>query len=133
MQGGARGQASTAWRAIQRRSGPFLLPTLRADPERARCGDWLESELRIIRPRLIVPVGKLAIERFVGIQPLSDVVGREHTVNHEGGTSVVIPLPHPSGASSWIHQDGHMKLLNRSLALLAVHVEMLGPPTRSVA
>jgi uracil-DNA glycosylase len=101
--------------------------------ERARCGDWLEGELRIIRPRLIVPVGKLAIERFVGIQPLSDVVGREHAVTHAGGRSIVIPLPHPSGASSWIHQDDHMKLLNRSLALLATHVELLGLPMRSVA
>ena len=101
--------------------------------ERARCGDWLESELRIIRPRLIVPVGKLAIERFVGLQPLSEVVGREHPVTHDGGSSIVIPLPHPSGASSWIHQDGHMKLLHRSLALLAAHVESLGKPTRSVA
>ena len=101
--------------------------------ERARCGDWLESELRIIRPRLIVPVGKLAIERFVGVQPLSDVVGREHSVTHEGGSSIVIPLPHPSGASSWIYQANHMKLLNRSLDLIAVHVESLGPQTRSVA
>lgn len=101
--------------------------------ERARCGDWLASELRIIRPRLIVPVGKLAIERFVGIQPLSDVVGREHTVTHEGGSSIVIPLPHPSGASSWIHQGGHMTLLHKSLELLAAHVQSLRPPTRSVA
>ena len=101
--------------------------------ERARCGDWLDGELRIIRPRLIVPVGKLAIERFVGVQPLSDVVGREHPVNHEGGSSVVIPLPHPSGASSWIYQANHMRLLNRSLKLIAAQVQSLGPPNRSVA
>jgi uracil-DNA glycosylase len=101
--------------------------------ERARCGDWLDDELRIIRPKLIVPVGRLAIERFVGIQALSDVVGREHRLQHEGGTSVVIPLPHPSGASSWIHQAGHMDLLHRSLDLLAVHVSSLGSRTRSVA
>ena len=101
--------------------------------ERARCGDWLEGELRIIRPRLIVPVGKLAIERFVGIQPLSDVVGREHTVEHEGGSSIVIPLPHPSGASSWIYQQGHMDLLQGSLELLAARVQALGNPKRSVA
>lgn len=101
--------------------------------ERARCGDWLVSELRIIRPRLIVPVGKLAIERFVGVQPLSDVVGREHTVAHDGWSSVVIPLPHPSGASSWIYQDGHMKLLTKALALLATRVDSLDSRTRSVA
>jgi Uracil-DNA glycosylase len=101
--------------------------------ERSRCGDWLESELRIIRPRLIVPVGKLATERFVGIQPLSDVVGREHIVKHDGGSSVVIPLPHPSGASCWIHQGDHMKLLDKSLELIAALVESLGTRTRSVA
>jgi uracil-DNA glycosylase len=101
--------------------------------ERARCSDWLDGELRIIRPRLIVPVGKLAIERFVGIQALSDVVGREHTVKHEGGSSIVIPLPHPSGASSWIYQRGHMDLLQKSLELLAVHVRALEGHTRSVA
>ncbi len=101
--------------------------------ERARCGDWLASELRIIRPRLIVPVGKLAIERFVGIRPLSDVVGREHTVQHEGGASILIALPHPSGASSWIHQQGHMALLQQSLALLTAQVSALGTRTRSVA
>jgi uracil-DNA glycosylase len=101
--------------------------------ERARCGDWLDDELRIIRPKLIVPVGRLAIERFVGIQALSDVVGREHQVKHEGGASIVIPLPHPSGASSWIHQAGHMDLLHKSLELLAVHVGSPGSRTRSVA
>lgn len=101
--------------------------------ERARCSDWLDGELRIIRPRLVVPVGKLAIERFLGIQSLSDVVGREHTVTHDGGSSIVVPLPHPSGASSWIYQGDHMKLLTRSLRLIAARVESLGPPTRSVA
>lgn len=101
--------------------------------ERARCSHWLASELRIIRPRLIVPVGKLAIERFIGIQPLRDTVGREHIVQHEGGSSIVIPLPHPSGASSWIHQRGHLALLQQSLALLAEKVSALGTGTRSVA
>jgi uracil-DNA glycosylase len=101
--------------------------------ERARCGDWLDDELRIMRPTLIVPVGKLAIERFLGVQPLSDVVGRAHRVTHGAGSSIVVPLPHPSGASSWIHQADHMTLLHRSLALLAVHVESLGVPRRSVA
>ena len=101
--------------------------------ERARCGDWLDDEMRILRPRLIVPVGRLAIERFVGIQSLSAVVGREHQVQHAGGSGVVIPLPHPSGASSWIHQAGHLELLNKSLELLSIHVSALGTRTRSVA
>ena len=86
--------------------------------ERARCGDWLGDELRIIRPRVIIPVGRLAIDRFLGPLPLDAVVGREHEVAHEGGTSLVIPLPHPSGASSWIHVPEHRVLLDGSLALI---------------
>jgi uracil-DNA glycosylase len=86
--------------------------------ERAKCGDWLADELRIIRPALIIPVGRLAIDRFLGPLPLDAAVGREHEVEHEGGNSIVIPLPHPSGASSWVHGAGHRDLLDRSLQLI---------------
>lgn len=86
--------------------------------ERARCSDWLDTELEILRPSLIIPVGRLAIDRFLGPLPLADVVGRVHQVAHAGGTSEVIPLPHPSGASSWIHQPGNSALLDQALALL---------------
>lgn len=86
--------------------------------ERTRCGDWLGDELRIIRPPLIIPVGRLAIDRFFGAVALDEVVGREHDVEHEGGHSVAIPLPHPSGASSWVHGAGHRALLDRSLSLI---------------
>jgi hypothetical protein len=43
-------------------------------------------------------------------------------VEHAGGRSVAIPLPHPSGASSWIHEAGHRALLDRALALLAAEL-----------
>jgi uracil-DNA glycosylase len=86
--------------------------------ERARCAEWLEAELQILRPALIIPVGRLAIDRFLGALPLAEVFGRAHRVAHAGGTSEVIPLPHPSGASSWIHQPGNAALLERSLELL---------------
>ena len=86
--------------------------------ERAQCRAWLDDELRIIRPVLLVLVGKLAIESFLGPVSLDEVVGREIVVAHEGGESIAIPLPHPSGASSWIHQAGHDALLTRALELL---------------
>jgi uracil-DNA glycosylase len=93
--------------------------------ELEQCGSWLDDELMLIRPRLIIPVGKLAIGRFLGDAPLADVVGREHTVEHAGGESVLVPLPHPSGASSWIHVPGHRELVSRALRLIGRRMRAL--------
>ncbi len=89
-----------------------------APHERERCGDWLAGELRLLRPPLLIPVGRLAIDRFLEARQLHELVGREHFVEHEGGRSVVVPLPHPSGASSWVHVPANRALLDRALELL---------------
>jgi uracil-DNA glycosylase len=94
-------------------------------PEQARCGDWLDRELRIIRPKLLIPVGRLAIERFVEALPLSELIGTRRIVEHVGGESVLIPLPHPSGASSWIHQAGHRLLVDKAIALIGEELSAL--------
>lgn len=103
--------------------------------ERELCGGWLADELRIIRPTVVIPVGRLAIDRFFGPRSLADVVGCEHDVEHEGGRSVAIPLPHPSGASSWIHAPGNRQLLDRALDLLRrrLGAEKQSAPAKSVA
>lgn len=90
--------------------------------EQDLCGGWLESELQLLRPRLIIPVGRLAINRFIGPYPLDQVIGKEHHVDHVGGSSIAVPLPHPSGASSWIHGPGHAQLVDRALDLLCVRL-----------
>lgn len=94
--------------------------------EQDKCAAWLESELRIIRPKLLIPIGKLAIARFLPNKPLDELIGRAHDVTHAGGRSLVIPLPHPSGASSWIHQGDHPQLLDRALRLIGRELERLG-------
>lgn len=86
--------------------------------EQAGCSDWLDDELRIIEPELLIPVGRLAIEKFLPRLPLSELIGTKRIVEHAGGRSVVIPLPHPSGASSWIHEEGHAELVERALRLI---------------
>ena len=101
--------------------------------ERVRCGGWLDEELAIIRPPLIVLVGRLALDRFLGAYPLDELVGREHQVTHAGGSSVAIPLPHPSGASSWIHAPAHRALLDRALHLLGARHRADAAPARIVA
>lgn len=104
--------------------------------ERANCAGWLDAELRLIKPRVLVLVGRLAIERFLPRLPLEDLIGREHQVEHAGGQSIAIPLPHPSGASSWIHQGNHPELLSRALNLLGTRLaelRVIDSPARSVA
>ena len=94
--------------------------------ERQECSVWLDAELDLVRPRLLIPVGRLAIDRFLGPVPLDQVIGKAHTVSHVGGNSLCIPLPHPSGASSWIHMPGNRPLLDQSLAKLRVAFEEVG-------
>jgi uracil-DNA glycosylase len=86
--------------------------------EQASCADWLEAELRIVKPEVVIPVGRLAIERFLPDIPLSELIGTARTVKHVGGQSMVIPLPHPSGASSWVHQSDNKILLEKAIDLI---------------
>ena len=83
-------------------------------PEIALCASWLEQELALVRPRVILLVGTLAIERFWGRVPLGDVVGKSRV----DGERVLIPLPHPSGASRWLNQPENRLRLRRALVLV---------------
>jgi uracil-DNA glycosylase len=94
--------------------------------ERDLCADWLDRELLALRPPLIIPVGRLAIERFLGPAPLDEVVGRVIRIEHPGGEALAIALPHPSGASSWIHQGEHARLVDDALELLRKQFSELG-------
>ena len=94
--------------------------------EQDHCADWLDRELAVLRPPLLIPVGRLAIERFLGPTPLDQVVGRAVSVSHVGGQSLVIALPHPSGASSWIHQADHSQLVDEALQLLRKQFAAMG-------
>jgi uracil-DNA glycosylase len=93
--------------------------------ERAHCSEWLDAELRIIRPKILIPIGKLAIERFLASAPLEQLIGRAHPSRDVPGNPLLIPLPHPSGASSWIHQGNHPELLRRAIDLIARQVSPL--------
>jgi uracil-DNA glycosylase len=100
--------------------------------ERELCADWLDRELVELQPQLIIPVGRLAIERFLGPVALDGVVGRELRVEHAGGGALAIALPHPSGASSWIHQHDHARLVDDALALLRERFVALKMVARAV-
>lgn len=93
--------------------------------EQGACASWLEDELAIIRPKVIIPVGKLAIARFFADSPLDRIIGRAHVFEGLRWRPLLIPLPHPSGASSWIHQRNHPMLLNEAIRLIGAHVAPL--------
>jgi len=86
-------------------------------PEVALCAPWLEAELGLVRPRIILLVGTLAIDRLWGPGALADVVGLSKRSPALGG-ALLIPLPHPSGASRWLNDPRHKDRLERALRLL---------------
>jgi uracil-DNA glycosylase len=97
-----------------------------SNDEQQACAKWLDAELDIIRPKLLIPVGRLAMLRFLPNLPLDQLIGRAHDIEHRAGRSIVIPLPHPSGASSWIHQGDHPELLDAALSLIGRELVRLG-------
>lgn len=92
-----------------------------APDEIANCSTWLEREFALLRPQLVLPVGKLAIAQFLGERPLIDTIGQSFPVTYRGHAVECIPLPHPSGASPWHRMEPGKTLLNRALALVAQH------------
>ncbi len=86
---------------------------------------FLAREVDILRPRLVIPVGRLAIEQVLGRGPrLDEVVGRRIHLEYHGVAVDVIPLPHPSGASTWFKVEPGKSLLGRALEELGAHPEI---------
>jgi uracil-DNA glycosylase len=91
----------------------------------ARCQTWLEREVALLEPELIVAVGTLAIERVLGVKtPLAEVVGTVRRARWHGRDVDVIALPHPSGASPWHKMHPGKGLLSTALGHLAKHPAM---------
>ena len=86
-----------------------------------RCSRWLDREIALLQPELIIPVGKLAIEQFMEFDRLVDVIGYEFELEEDGKLIDVIPLPHPSGASTWHRMEPGKTLLEESLGLISEH------------
>ena len=82
--------------------------------EQELCEFWRDRELELLRPKLIVPVGGLALRRLLGLSTLTECIG----VRYERDDVPVIPLPHPSGASSWPNVPANREKLDMALALL---------------
>lgn len=92
-----------------------------APEEIARCGEHLDREIAILWPKLIIAVGTLSAEQFLGERELKNLVGRLHRAWRAGRSFDVVVLPHPSGRSTWLNKPGNARLLDHSLQHIARH------------
>jgi uracil-DNA glycosylase len=82
--------------------------------EQELCSFWKDWELELLQPRLIVPVGGLAIRRLLGVSSLAACISRRYELDG----AAVVPLPHPSGASSWLNSPANRELTAQAAALV---------------
>jgi uracil-DNA glycosylase len=98
-----------------------------APDEIERCSRHLAAEVTILRPRLVIPVGKLAIAQILPeVGQLAEVVGTVRRARFHGVDVDVAPLPHPSGASTWHRMEPGKTLLAKGLAAIAAHEAWAG-------
>lgn len=87
--------------------------------EQDLCRPYLDKEIELIGPELIIPIGRLAINLFYSAKlALSDIVGTQKEV----GGHWVVPLPHPSGASRWHQIEANRELVVKAIALIRAHL-----------
>jgi uracil-DNA glycosylase len=84
--------------------------------EQKLCAPFLKEELSLVRPEVIVPVGSMAVRRFVGQVRLADVVGT--MIQKENGR-LIVPLPHPSGVNLWLNRQENQDRVARALKQLS--------------
>jgi uracil-DNA glycosylase family 4 len=107
------------------KGGGDRTPTAR---EQELCSFWREWELRLLRPKLIVPVGGLAIRRLLGLANLDASIGQRFELEDV----VAIALPHPSGVSRWLNAEENQARLRRAVELVHLELAALGDPLKTV-
>lgn len=85
------------------------------------CRPWLEREIDLLEPKLVIPVGRLAIAQFLPEKPLVEQIGRQERVTRGKRSFDVIALPHPSGASTWPRSEPGKTLTAAALGRIAAH------------
>ena len=89
--------------------------------EQDLCSFWLDWELRLLRPSLVLVVGGLAARRLLGITRLTDCIGARYAL----AGAVALPLPHPSGASGWLNDPANRERLASALALVRAELAQI--------
>lgn len=91
--------------------------------EIALCAPYLEAEFELVRPKVVVALGRLAATRLIGPAPLGELIGQVREIERAGRQLPVITLPHPSGVSRWLNLPANRE---RHLVALRLLGELLG-------
>ena len=92
-----------------------------ATDEIRNCSGWMNAEFKILRPRLVIPVGRLAIMQFIDCKKIDAVIGRSFLVSRGGVHFDLIPLPHPSGVSPWHKIPPGRELVVKAMRQISRH------------
>jgi uracil-DNA glycosylase len=118
---------STFYCASVTRCYPGRAPSGRGDRtptprEQELCDFWREWEFELMRPQVVVPVGGLAARRLLGVKSITECVG----VRYERDGYIAIPLPHPSGASSWLNIEANRARVVDAVGSIKAELVRLG-------
>ena len=92
--------------------------------EQALCRPYLEEELSLVDPQLIIPIGRLAIEIFYGrAVKLEEIIGKQK----KDVDRWIIPFPHPSGSSRWHQLAENRERISKAIRLVAKQYKLLFP------
>lgn len=128
-------ERATGWNEAEARNRIYFAAVCRCFPgknpnggdrvpdaqEIKNCARWLDAEIQLLKPDLILAVGKLAIAQFHPFDKLVEVVGQLIPIDAGGHTVDLLPLPHPSGASTWHRMEPGQTLLAQALERLGTH------------
>lgn len=92
--------------------------------EQELCRPYLDAQLELVDPELIILLGRLAINLYYPpALSLEEIIGTQKQVQGRW----IVPLPHPSGASRWHQVEANRSRLRQGLHLIRQHVRRLYP------
>ena len=86
--------------------------------EIALCRRHLDREIALVRPEIVLALGRLSATAFASNLPLDQLVGTLCEGERVGCRFKVLPLPHPSGVSHWLNAPANKDRLHEAMRIL---------------
>lgn len=93
------------------------------DEEKEQCMPWLQMEISIVQPKVIVPLGRHALGHFFPKLGITQGHGKPQVLRHSGGNGMevtVFPIYHPAAA---LHNGGLRQTLLDDFAALKEYLD----------